>query len=104
MQSAAEDRLQLIVPVKTRDGEVWVTQHAVDRFAEREDSIRKGAPRNQRQLVTTLRGRMKGGRIQLTRPAGAGGFDEDGYLVTGRYVWPLRKQGDAWLALTTLDR
>ena len=104
MSFESEDRLQLIVPVRTRDGEVWITQHAVDRFAEREPGVRRGDTQGQRRLVALLRSRMKGGRIQTTRPAVVVTGDEDGYLVTGAFVWPLRQKGDEWVALTTIGR
>ena len=104
MSYDSDDRLQLIVPVPTRDGQVWITQHAVDRFAEREQSVRRGDAQGQRRLVSLLRTRMKGGRIQLTRPAVPVTGDEDGYLVTGAYVWPLASKGDEWVALTTIGR
>ncbi len=92
------------MPVKTRDGEVWITQHAVDRFADREESIRRGDDHSQFKAVAKLRSRMKGGRIQLTRPTVPVGDDADAYLVTAAYVWPLRNNGDSWLAVTTIYR
>jgi hypothetical protein len=100
-----EGQLQLLVPVVTRDGEVWISRHAVERFVEREQAVRRGPAMADHRVVSILRGRMKGGRIQKTAPSVPVTGDEDGYLVTGAYVWPLRRRDDgSWIALTTIDR
>ncbi len=105
MDDSPDRRLQLLVPVRTRDGEVWITQHAVDRFTEREEAIRRGRPRKDRDIVAVLRMRMKGGRIRPTAPSVPVTGDEDAFLVTGTYVWPLRKgEDESWIALTTIGR
>ncbi len=97
--------MQLLVPVATRDGEVWISRHAVERFVEREEAVRRGTAMAEHEIVSLLRGRMKGGRIRTTAPSVPVTGDEDGYLVTGAYVWPLRKRDDgSWVALTTIGR
>lgn len=99
------ERLQLLVPVRTRDGEVWISRHAVERFAAREELVRRGPALAEHTLVARLRGKMKGGRIKPSAPSVPVTGDEDAFLVTGAYIWPLRKQDDgSWVALTTIGR